>query len=120
MLPWTKWLWAYCPVRYVARDGQHNENETTLFANVTPLAAINACTFVSTRIDSRVWSSVMTMTMFGCSAVARATRAVAPALPDGPAPIPAPASATTVAVIPATLRTRRTVGRADATESARP
>jgi hypothetical protein len=43
-----------------------------LFAKVVPLAAMSALTFAMTRIDSTVWSSDMTRTMFGLAAGASA------------------------------------------------
>ena len=48
----TPWLWAYCPVRNVAREGQQSEKLTKLFLNVAPWAPISELTFCITRIDS--------------------------------------------------------------------
>src|SRR5918997_5121932 len=59
------WLWPYCPVTNVARDGQQSGKDAKLFVNVVPRAASSAFTFVMTRTDSTVWSSVITTTMFG-------------------------------------------------------
>ena len=69
----TPWLWAYWPVRNVARDGQQSEKLTKLFANVTPWSPISELTLCITFIDSRVWSSVSITTMFGlpCAAADR-------------------------------------------------
>src|SRR5215211_2444691 len=58
-LPMTVWLWAYWPVRKVDRDGQQSGNDAKLFWKVVPSAARSARTFVITRTDSTVWSSVM-------------------------------------------------------------
>src|SRR5918994_4334152 len=59
------WLWPYWPVMNVARDGQQSGNDAKLFANVVPWRARRVFTFAITRIDSTVWSSVITTTMFG-------------------------------------------------------
>ena len=64
-VPHDVWLWPYWPVRKVDRDGQQSGNETKLFVNVVPRAASRVFTFVMTRIDSTVWSSVIRTTMFG-------------------------------------------------------
>ena len=61
----TPWLWAYCPVRKVAREGQQSEKLTKLFWKVAPWAPISEFTFVMTRIDSTVWSSVSMTSTFG-------------------------------------------------------
>src|ERR687895_207453 len=61
----TRWLWAYCPVRNVARDGQQSAKETTACVKVVPFCASRRLTFRITRIDSSVWSSVMKTTTFG-------------------------------------------------------
>src|SRR5215210_8041104 len=76
----TRWLCAYWPVRNVEREGQHNEYETKLLSNVTPWFARSARTLPITRIDSTVWSSVMTTTTFG-----RFTGAEAATSPADPA-----------------------------------
>jgi hypothetical protein len=47
-------LWAYCPVRKVARDGQQSANETTLWVKVAPRRASKRSTFLITRSDSSV------------------------------------------------------------------
>ena len=62
-------MWAYCPVRKVAREGQQSEKLTKLFWKVAPWAPISEFTFAITRIDSTVWSSVsMTSTLGRASA----------------------------------------------------
>jgi hypothetical protein len=63
--PITWWLWAYWPVRNVARDGQHTGKEATFWANVTPSSPMSRSVLVRTDIDANVWSSVMITTMFG-------------------------------------------------------
>ena len=49
----------------MARDGQHSGNVATELVNVVPGAPISALVRFMTRIDSCVWSSVMTSTTFG-------------------------------------------------------
>jgi hypothetical protein len=63
-------LCGYCPVRKVARDGQHSELETKLLANVVPRWPRRARVFGSARISSSLWSSVMMTRMFGRAATA--------------------------------------------------
>ena len=59
------WLWPYWPVMYVDLDGQQSGKDAKLFVNVVPRAASSVFTFGMTRIDSTVWSSVISTTMFG-------------------------------------------------------
>ena len=61
----TPWLWAYWPVRKVAREGQQSANDAKLLSKDVPWAMSSRLTFFMTRIDSTVWSSVMITTMFG-------------------------------------------------------
>jgi hypothetical protein len=52
-------------VMKVVRDGQQSGNEAKLFSKVVPRAPSSARTFVMTRIDSTVWSSVIRTRTFG-------------------------------------------------------
>ena len=79
------WLCAYWPVRRVERDGQQSGKDAKLFSNVVPSPASSVRTFVITRTDSTVWSSVMITSTFG---LAGACVDPAPADPATPAPSP--------------------------------
>jgi hypothetical protein len=58
-------LWAYWPVRNVAREGQQSGHEAKLDSNVTPSSASNRRTFgIAASVDA-VWSSVSMTTTFG-------------------------------------------------------
>src|SRR5687768_16434923 len=74
------WLWPYWPVMYVAREGQQSGNDAKLFVNDVPCRASNDSTLAITRIDSTVWSSVITTTMFGfaCGACEEEAEAAPP------------------------------------------
>jgi hypothetical protein len=70
-------------VRNVEREGQQSGNDAKLFSKVVPSAARSARTFVITRNDSTVWSSVITTSTLG---FAGACVDPAPAEPATPAP----------------------------------
>jgi hypothetical protein len=78
-------LWAYWPVRNVAREGQQREKVAKLLSNVVPWSASRVFTFPITRNDSTVWSSVMITTTFGrtrcCTDLAPALTLCAAAIP---------------------------------------
>ena len=69
-IPHDVWLWPYWPVRYVVLDGQQRGNDAKLFSKVVPWRARSAFTFCITRIDSTVWSSVISTRMFGLACAA--------------------------------------------------
>ena len=64
-LPATPWLWAYCPVMKVAREGQQSGNESIASANVVPRLASRRFTFGMCATSAWAWSSVITTRMFG-------------------------------------------------------
>src|SRR6266496_1900901 len=55
----------YCPVRMVARDGQHSDVVTNELAKVTPCPPRRVRTSGITAMVSHRWSSVRIRTMFG-------------------------------------------------------
>ena len=91
-------LCAYCPVRKVAREGQQSGNDAKLLVKVAPERATSSFRFAITRIDSVVWSSLMTTTMFGrvCFAFPRfffaSTPAVVTSALDSTSPASRPAT----------------------------
>ena len=64
-MPSTPWLWEYWPVNRVERDGQQSGLDTKERSKVVPRSPSVRRTPDITRIDSSVWSSVITITMFG-------------------------------------------------------
>jgi len=92
----------YCPVRNVERDGQQSEYETKLRSKVTPWSASSVRTFGITRIDSTVWSSVISTTTFGRLATSEILAWPADPLRPAAAAVPATRAAMTIQrVLPA-------------------
>ena len=71
VLPMTPWLWAYCPVCTVTREGQQSDMETNACGKVAPAFPISACVFGMAIMSRTVWSSVVNMMMFGLLLAAR-------------------------------------------------
>src|SRR5215211_5114441 len=90
--PSVPWLCAYCPVRNVARDGQQSGKLTKLFAKLVPNRATRPLTLLITRIDSAVWSSLITTTTLGRDFLFASAGSAAVAGSSAAAPMPAPPS----------------------------
>ncbi len=61
----TPWLWAYCPVRLVARAGQHSGKLAKAWSKRVPWPPRSAFSCGIAGTLAAVWSSVMTTTTFG-------------------------------------------------------
>jgi hypothetical protein len=66
----TWWLWAYWPVRKLAREGQQRGKLVTAFWNRVPCRPIARAVNGIARIVPIAWSSVMTTTTFGLGSAA--------------------------------------------------
>ncbi len=61
-------MWAYWPVRWVAREGQHSGKEAIEFSKVVPSAASSAPVCGMYFREAAVWSSVIITTTLGRAA----------------------------------------------------
>ena len=103
MFPITPWLWAYCPVWTVTREGQQSDIETYALLNGAPAAPISPCVCGIAAMSRTVSSSVVNMIMFGLVEAARedSPRAItATAITHSNAATTAPALAVRVRLTP--------------------